>query len=219
MSDDFAFARLTAPNLTAGKDGIGSSYTDTDWVRSIRYGVRRDGKPLLFMPSEAFTNFSDADLGAIIAYLKTLPPGDMAVAPARTIGPVARIIYLTGNFPLIPAEIIDRTRTRPAVTPGVTTEYGKYLAETGGCTGCHLPSLAGQKMGPTISANLTRGGPLKSWNEADFMKAIRTGTRPDGTKISEAMPWKSMVTLTDDELRAMWLYIISLPPVTAVPGS
>ncbi|MEO5589932.1 MAG: cytochrome c, partial [Gemmatimonadaceae bacterium] len=50
------FARLTAPNLTSGKDGIGGTYTDLDWVRTLRYGLGRDNKPLIFMPSEAYTN-------------------------------------------------------------------------------------------------------------------------------------------------------------------
>ena len=215
MMDASIFMKLTAPNLTAGKGGVGSTYTDADWVRSIRYGVGRDGKPLIFMPSEAYTSFSDSDLGAIIAYLKSVPPADAAAEPARAPGPIARSIYLLGGFPLIPAELIDRSKPRAHVTPGVTVEYGKYLSEAGGCTGCHLPTLAGgQKIDGIPSTNLTPGGPLKSWTEEDFFKAIRTGTRPDGTKISEAMPWKAMGTLTDDELRATWLFLRSVPPVT-----
>lgn len=216
MMNEPVFMMLTASNLTRGQGGIGSTYTDADWVRSIRYGVGRDGKPLIFMPSEAFNSFNDADLGAMIAYLKTIPPADLPVKPARAPGPIARIIYLTSGFPLIPATLIDRSKPRGApVTPGVTVEYGKYLAQTGGCTSCHLPTLGGGgTMNGVKVANLTTGGPLKSWSEADFFKAIRTGTRPDGTKLKEEMPWKAMGTLTDDELRAMWMYIRSVRPVT-----
>lgn len=216
MMDASMFMKLTAPNLTTGKDGVGATYTDADWVRSIRYGVGRDGKPLIFMPSEAYTSFSDSDLGAIIAYLKSLPPADAGAEPARAVGPIARSIYLLAGFPLIPAEMIDRSKQRTEVTPGVTVQYGKYLSEAGGCTSCHLPTLAGgQKIDGIPSTNLTLGGPLKPWTEEDFFKAIRTGTRPDGTKISEVMPWKAMGSLTDDELRATWLYLRSVPPVTA----
>ena len=71
----------------------------------------------------------------------------------------------------------------------------------------------GAKMSDAVSANLTPGGPQKNWTEADFIKAIRTGTRPDGTKISEEMPWKSMAGLSDDELRATWMYLRSVPAV------
>jgi mono/diheme cytochrome c family protein len=215
--DAAIFMKITAPNLTAGKGGIGGNYTDSDWVRAIRYGIGKDGKPLVYMPSEAYTSFSDSDLGAMVAYLKTVPPADAKEERVRTIGPIARIVYLTSGFPLIHAEVVDRNKSRVAVAPGVTVEYGKYISESGGCTGCHLPTLAGGvKMGPVVSANLTSGGPLKSWTEADFFKAIRTGTRPDGTKISEEMPWKSMATMTDDELRATWLYLRSVPPVATV---
>jgi len=216
VSDAAIFAKLNAPNLTSGKGGIGATYTDADWVRALRYGVRRDGKSLLFMPSEAFTHFSDADLGAMIAYLKTLPAADMTIEPARSIGPIARAVYLLAGFPLIPAEMIDRAQARPAVAEGVTVEYGRYLSQTGGCTSCHGANLAG---GGSIEGvkvpNLTPAGTTKSWNEADFIKAIRTGTRPDGRVLSAVMPWPHMKDLTDDELRAMWMYMRSVPPVTA----
>jgi cytochrome c553 len=217
MMDASIFMKLTAPNLTAGKGGIGSTYTDADYVRAIRYGVGRDGKALVFMPSEAYTSFSDTDLGSIIAYLKSLPPKDATVERVKSVGPIARMIYLTSGFPLIPAELVDRNKSRAPVPEGVTVEYGKYLSESGGCTSCHLPTLAGGvEMNGVVTANLTPGGPLKSWTEGDFFKAIRTGTRPDGTKISEEMPWKSMATMTDDELRATWLYLRSVPPVATV---
>ena len=39
--NDAVFAKLTASNLTSGKGGVGSTYTDADWVRSIRYGSER----------------------------------------------------------------------------------------------------------------------------------------------------------------------------------
>lgn len=215
IMDASVFMKLTAPNLTAGREGIGATYTDADWVRAIRYGVGRDGKALVFMPSEAYTAFSDQDLGAIIAYLKSLPPADANVERVKSVGPIARTIYLLSGFPLIPAELVDRKKTRAPVTPGVTVEYGKYLSESGGCTSCHLPTLGGGvEMNGVVTANLTTGGPMKAWTESDFFRAIRTGTRPDGTKISEEMPWKAMAGLTDDELRATWLYLRSVPPVT-----
>jgi mono/diheme cytochrome c family protein len=85
--DDPAFATLWSANLTRGKGGIASSYMDVDYVRAIRYGVQRDGTPIVFMPSEAYTHFSDTDLGAIIAYVKSVPPVDQTTSPPR-IGPI-----------------------------------------------------------------------------------------------------------------------------------
>ncbi len=54
VTDDPVFARMVGPNLTTGRGGIGSAYTDIDFVRSIRRGVKPDGKPIIFMPTEAF---------------------------------------------------------------------------------------------------------------------------------------------------------------------
>ena len=211
VSDDPVFARLWASNLTRGKGGIGTSYTDADYVRSIRYGVRRNGKPLIFMPSEAFTHFSDADLSAMIAYLKTIPPVDQTIPP-KTIGPIARALSVMAKFPLIPARLINRDERRPAsVSIGVTKEYGNYLLATGGCTTCHNPNLSGgAKIEGVPAANLTPTG-IGKWSEADFMKVLRTGVRPDGRILSAVMPWPRTKYLTDDEIHAMWMYFQTLP--------
>ncbi|MDQ3081185.1 MAG: c-type cytochrome [Gemmatimonadota bacterium] len=213
MMDAAVFAKLTSANLTSGKGGIGGSYTDADWVRGIRHGIGRDGKPLIFMPSEAYYHFNDADLGAVIGYLKTLQPADMTFAPAQQIGPIARMIYLFGDFPLIPAELIPRDKPRPApVTAAVTAEYGGYLAAPGGCTTCHGQDLGGGgAIGGVKAPNLTSSGDMGKWSERDFFNVIRTGTRPDGRVLSAVMPWPYMRGLTDDEMRAIYMYIRSRP--------
>ena len=210
-SDNFIFGRLAAANLTRGKGGIGATYSDTDYVRSIRYGVRPTGKPVIFMPSEAFTNFSDADLGAIIAYIRTVPPVNAAF-PSPRMGPISRILSVLVGFPLVPAMRIDRNASHPAqVEAGVTKEYGKYLMQTGACTACHNPNLSGgAKIEGVPAANLTPAG-IGKWSEADFTKALRTGVRPDGRILSAVMPWPYTKNLTDDEIRAMWVYVQSMP--------
>jgi cytochrome c553 len=212
VMDAPVFVDLTSANLTSGKGGIGKDYKDEDWVRSLRYGIGPTGKPLIFMPAEAYTHFNDTDLGAIIAYLKTLPPADMTITPKKSVGPIGRMVYLTGGFPLLPVELIDRGSRAAPVKEGVTKEYGEYLAKTGGCTSCHGASLSGGAPIDNVkAANLTPGGELAKWSEADFMKAVREGKRPNGTVISAAMPWPYMKGLTDNEIKAMWMYIHALP--------
>ena len=212
VMDDPAFARLTSSNLTSGKGGIGGEYRDEDWVRALRFGVGRDGKSLIFMPSEAFTYFNDTDLAQIIAYLKTLPPADITITKSRKVGPIARIVSIAGGFPLLPASLIPGDVNRSVIPEGATAEYGKYLIESGGCTGCHGANLGGQKMGPTTTPNLTRSGELAGWTEANFMKVIRTGVRPDGRTLSAEMPWPFMKGLSDTELSAMWKYLQAVAP-------
>ncbi|HJX86251.1 MAG TPA: c-type cytochrome, partial [Gemmatimonadales bacterium] len=135
LADNAAFGRLWPGNLTAGKGGIGR-YTDADFERAIRHGVRQDGHPLVFMPSEAYGVMDDRDLAALIGYLRSLAPVDREI-PAPRIGPLARTLYLVGNFPLLPVEVVDHTAPRPNGEAGVTVEYGRYLATVGGCRSCH----------------------------------------------------------------------------------
>ncbi|MEO7367166.1 MAG: c-type cytochrome [Gemmatimonadaceae bacterium] len=211
--DDAVFAKLTSANLTSGAGGIGRTFTEADYVRAMRHGVRKDGKSLLFMPAEVFYYFNDTDLGQIIAYLKSLPPVESAVAPARSAGPIVRALSLLTPFPLVSASLAVHSEPRPAdVAEGVTAEYGEYLAKTGACTACHGANLSGgNKIEQVLALNLTPGGELGKWTEADFTKAIRTGVRPDGRVLSAVMPWPYAKNMTDDEIRAMWLYIHSLP--------
>ena len=74
---------VAAPNLTAGKGGLGATYTDADWERAIRHGIGGDNRVLVIMPSNFFAHYSDADLAAVIAYLKTFPPVDSDFSPRR----------------------------------------------------------------------------------------------------------------------------------------
>ena len=79
LEDDPVFGTFAPRNLTSGQGGIGATFTDIDYVRAIRHGVGRDNQSLLIMPSEFYNEISDADLGAIIAYLKDLPPVDKEI--------------------------------------------------------------------------------------------------------------------------------------------
>lgn len=207
---------VIASNLTTGKGGVLGGYTDAQLETAIRHGVRKNGRGLFIMPSDEYQNLSDADVSAIIAYLRSLRPVDREL-PTTRVGPVGRGL-LTFGAPLIPAARIDHQRAAPRTAPpvGPTLEYGEYLVSVGGCRGCHGPTLVGapgHAPGEPASANITPAGPIGRWSEADFVRAMRTGARPDGSRISEFMPWKSMSRHTDDELHAIWLYLKTVPPV------
>src|SRR5688500_3620249 len=79
MIEQFPVARLGAPNLTRGRGGAGAAYTDADFERAIRHGVRRDGDPLFIMPSSEYNQFRDEDVAQIIAYVRSVPPVDNTV--------------------------------------------------------------------------------------------------------------------------------------------
>jgi mono/diheme cytochrome c family protein len=214
---DDAPGRLIASNLTRGQGGVGSRYTDTDWVRAIRHGIGPNGRSLLFMPSYEYYPISDEDLGKMIAYLKSVPPVDNPL-PTNAVRPLGRALMLAGELPLLAAEMIDHTAPRkPAPPPGATVEYGEYLAM--GCVGCHGFGFSGGKIPGTppdfpLAANITPDNAtgIGSWTEADFFRAMREGKRPDGSDINPFMPWATVTSqMTDDEIRAIWLYLRTVP--------
>ncbi|GAB4410946.1 MAG: cytochrome c [Anaerolineae bacterium] len=204
--------RLSVPNLTTGQGGVGDTLTDTDWVRAIRHGLRADGRTLIDMPSNYYYYLSDTDLAAIIAYLKTLPPVDNEL-PSNMMGPLVRVFMLQDPS-LLPGQVIDHTGPRPAAPRvAVTPEYGQYLANA--CRVCHGDNLAGEP-GAGAGQNLTPAGNLAHWTEADFIQTLRTGVTPEDRKLDpELMPWDQVGRLSDDELKAIWLYLKSLPAVSS----
>ena len=166
------------------------------------------------MPARVFYYLSDEDLGALIAYLKTLPPVDNEMPPLN-LGPLGRLMLVLGELPpeftTPDATVIDHGGPRPVTPePGVTVEYGEYLTHV--CTVCHGENFNGQAMEREgLVPNLTPGGEVAFWTEEEFMTTLRTGVTPGGHQLNEFMPWKYFGQMTDDELRAVWLYLQSLP--------
>jgi mono/diheme cytochrome c family protein len=201
-------------NLTRGQGGIGGEFSDADWVHALRYGVRRDRTTLIMMPSEVYTKFTDADLGAVIAYVKQVPPVDREVPQSR-FGPVGRALLAVGRMNILTAPKTFHVDTPSSAEPMPTAGYGRYLADISGCHGCHGFGLSGGKVaGPDDlppASNLTPAG-IGSWTESDFFRALRQGRRPDGTAINEFMPWRNYAAMGDLDLRALWLYLRSVPP-------
>ncbi len=212
MADDPMFGRLVATNLTTGEGGMDHLETEA-LILAIRYGVNHhDDRSLILMPSQAFFFFTDQDLADIIAYLKTVPPVDREL-PETKIGPLARFLLVRGALPtLLPAEMIDRSASRSAPEPGASLEYGEYLAIVSGCSDCHLEDLTGGPIpgappGTPPAADISTDGEFDTWRYSDFVKAMRQGIKPDDTKIDTFMPWKFTKDMTDEELRALWLYL------------
>lgn len=206
---------LDSTNLTTGEGGIGNEYTAEDFVRAIRHGIGKDGKPI-FMPAVVSTAYmSDEDLGAIIAYINTLPPVDRQTN-GQKFTPLAKILLTVGILGDLPVETVSHEVHVTAPARGVSVDYGKYMVDTHDCRICHGAELNGGKHAdPTIdriSPNLTPGGEVAFWSEEDFMNAIRNGVTPSGHELDpKLMPWKEYGAMSDDELKAIYLYLQSLP--------
>lgn len=198
---------LWATNLTPG--GPLKGWTDGEIVRAIREGVAQDGRPLVILPSQAYRHLSDADVEALVAYLRSQPAVDNP-QPARNLNAVAALFLGAGLFPTSAQAPVGAVVAPPA---GVTAAYGAYLASSiGGCADCH-----GVKLDGVPSNSFAPPAPaLKPFalglSEAQFFAIFRNGLRPDGSPLSEGMPWKNIgKTMSDDDLRAVQAYLKALP--------
>jgi cytochrome c553 len=169
---------VAGPNLTPGRGGRGGVFRDEDWVRAIRFGTHRDGTTLIAMPSEVFMNMSDADLGAVVAYLKRLPPVDREM-PSSRFRPLGRAHARGRKLNILTAPKTPARSSVPSVPVGVTPPYGKYLVEISGCAGCHGYGLSGGKSGWS-----TRHSP-------GLEPHARRASAPGGVRPSESAPRRS----------------------------
>lgn len=213
---------IDAANLTAGEGGVGREFTAEDYVRAIRHGIGRDGKPIFMTAVPSTAHISDEDLGAIIAYLQTVPAVDHQLQGER-FTPLAKILLAAGVLDKLPVEEVRHEVHVTAPAKAATAEYGEYLVNTHDCRICHGPELNGGPFpDPTItkiSPNLTPGGELGFWSEEDFINLIRTGVTPAGHQLdAEFMPWPSYSKFYDEELQAIWLYLRSLPKLPQYTG-
>lgn len=216
--DALPMARVSAPNLTSGRGGIGGDRTDDDYLRAIRHGIGLGGRALAMMPAKNYWHMGDDDVGSLVAYLRSIPAVDREIPPT-TFGLVGRVLLLKGDLnSLFEAKDMDHMARRPAPPAADTTaDYGRYLSEIGGCTGCHGPTLSG---GPIPGAppearpatNITPEG-IGTWTEADFFKAMREGVRPNGIAIdSTMMPISLTREMTDLETKALYFFLRTVPP-------
>jgi mono/diheme cytochrome c family protein len=203
----FLSGTLYPPNLTPG--GPLKGWTDGEIIRAIREGVAQDGRALLVMPSGNFHQLSDADVEAIVAYLRSQPAVDRSTG-VNDLNVLGAALVGAGLFrPSVQAPI-----SAPVAAPaGVTPQYGQYLVDVIGCRNCHGSDLAGgQPSGPNPDGpNLTTRVP--QWSEADFIKTIRTGVDPTGYPLNSLMPWRDFAGFADDDLKAIYAYLHGLSPI------
>ena len=218
--DDGKGMLVHAPNITPGPGGVVAAYADADWVRTIRHGVRPDGTPLMIMPSEEFNRLTDADLGALVAYLRQLPP---AAAPGAQIRlpTVVKALYGAGVVKDAAEKIDHALPASQPVPEGATPQHGAYVANA--CIGCHGATLAGGKIPGAppewpAAANLTPGpgSALVRYADAAALAAMmRSGHRPDGTAVSAVMPFTALKAMSDIDVQALYLHLKRLPPRAA----
>lgn len=209
----FPVGLVYAPNITGGEGSVVKDYKSEDWVRILRHGLKPDGTRALIMPSEDYWGFSDSDIGAVIAYIKSVAPVNRE-SKEHTLGPIGMLIAATE--PVYAWDKIDHKAERPKAEPGPTKEWGQVMAGT--CTGCHGHTFSGGLIpgadpswpeARNITPDEATG--IGKWEFEDFKKAVTEGLRPDGTQLHKAMPYEIYKTMDPDDIEALWKYLQTVP--------
>lgn len=221
---DWRLGTIRASNLTPDSaTGLGA-WTEAEIVRAVRAGEDREGHVLApVMPYEWFRGMSDRDALAVARYLKSLPPVTNRVVNRPSLAYRAARLFFLGPV---------HVRTASAPPRGPTAEYGRYLAHHAAlCADCHTPRggirstpdrdrlFAGDATPPRgFPANPSNLTPdtatgIGRWSEEDFLRALRTGVTPAGDTLHPFMPWRQYRRMTDADLRAIYRYLRTLPPV------
>jgi mono/diheme cytochrome c family protein len=222
------FGTFFGPNITAHPQaGIGR-WSEQDFVRAMRMGVRPDGAHYYpAFPYPSFTRTTDQDLRDLWAYLRSVPQSDRRSREhdlgfpfrwRRLVWGWKLLFFSPGAFTQNPAQ-------------SETVNRGAYLANAlGHCGECHTPRnflggpkkdrhLAGAKVGEATATNLTPTR-LKKVSDDYLREVLQTGLTPDGDILSEAMSEVVRNTtsqLTRQDLDALIAYLRSLPPLPDEP--
>jgi mono/diheme cytochrome c family protein len=209
--------RLAGPDISPGAGGVVAAYTPADWERTLRHGVKPNGRPLRVMPSQDYNRLTDADLAAVVAYVRQLPPasGPNSGAAELTLPLPARVMYGWGLIPDA-ADLIDHQRPPSLpVAEAVTAEHGAYVAQS--CIGCHGAALEGGRIPGAppdwpAAARLApgEGNAMAAYPDAASLRRMfDTGQRADGTPV-RVMPFEALRAMNDTDVQALHLYLTAM---------
>jgi len=211
--------RVASPNISPGPGSVVTKYTEADWVRTIRHGVKPNLHPVFIMPSEDYNRLTDADLAAIVAYVRSLPPAKGEAARIE-LPLLVKALYALNVIPDAAQKIDHTLPPAKAVAEGATPEHGAYVANM--CKGCHGETFHGVRIPGSPpdwppAADLTSPATYAAYDSVDRFKAmLKSGKRPSGEAI-KVMPFPSLAALNDTDVEALYAYLRTLPKAGARP--
>lgn len=188
--------RVHAPDLTRSF----AELSDQELDRTIRHGVRRDGKSTLIMPSSMLHHLSDVDFNNIIAFVRSQEQSDGPDSLTQ-LGLVARFFVLKMGFTPHARRIADDGPWLADDDP-----HGKYLAVTV-CTECHGMDLRGSEAAQAPSLAL-----VVAYSLEDFTRLMREGIPIGDRKLDlmERVAISRFSHFTDEEIKALHSYLVTL---------
>jgi mono/diheme cytochrome c family protein len=194
--------RAVATNLSV----VAASYSDEQLAATVRYGVRPGGRGMLGMPSAMYYHYTDEDLGAIIAYIRSMPPVEKTL-PSTRIGPLTRWALVTGEFES-DADIVARLEPRDeAPDRSNPIARGRYIAMTT-CSECHGNDLKGQHGTPDLVIS-------SAYTGEQFRHFMRTGEAlgKRELRLMSNVARDRFSHLSSDEIEALHLFLRSMTGV------
>lgn len=218
-----------APNLTPDPETGSGRWTDGQLIRAIREGIGHDGRPLFpGMPYSEYANMSDEDVESVVAYIRTIPPVANALPRSQITFPMNLIMRM------VPAPV----SSVPAIHKSDRVAYGAYLTKISGCQFCHTPFVKGQTIKEklfagghefetapkirAVSVNLTpepKTG-IGTMTEAQFLdkfyqykEYVEKGAPVVQAELNTVMPWLGLARMEADDLKAIYAYLRTVPPV------
>jgi mono/diheme cytochrome c family protein len=209
--------RIVAPDITPVPGGVVARYQAADWERTVRHGVKPDGRPLMVMPSEDYNRLTDDDLAALVAFVRQMPPARGGQAAVLSLPLPLKAFYAAGLMKDAAEKIDHSLPPSQPVPEAVTPAHGAYVANA--CIGCHGAQLVGGKIPGAppewpAAARLAPGEDSAMVRYADaeaFATMLRTGRRPDGTAVSRVMPFTALQAMNDTDVKALFLHLKGLP--------
>lgn len=199
LLDEPFLAKGAVPDLTR----LAHEYDVMDLERVIRHGVKPDGRSVVrFMPSEMYSRLSDRDLAAIVAYLRSLGPGD-GPPPGIHFGPLARLMMAFGRIGFA-AEHIDSSPIHPSPDRTDPVAFGRYLALTS-CSECHGADLEGRPDGKVPDLRIAAAYSLRQ-----FARLMREGVPADGRDLGlmKQVAVGRFSHFTDAEIAALYAFAV-----------
>jgi mono/diheme cytochrome c family protein len=218
------FGTFYGPNITPHPSAGLGKWSEQDFLRALRQGVRPDGAHYFpAFPYPSYTRIADADMRDLWAFLRTLPPSARANREHDLRFPYGWRFLVAGWKWLFFSP--GAFAADPARSPQLNR--GAYLVEAlGHCGECHTPRnfLGGMKRGRHLAG--TAKGPdgdkvpnltpsrLKKWNDQELGAFLKSGLTPEGDVAAESMGEVVQNTtgaLTPEDLAAMIGYLRALP--------
>ena len=225
---DTPFGKFYGPNITPHpQHGLGK-WSLADFRRALQLGERPDGAHYYpAFPYPSFTGMTDADVGDLWAYLRSLPPADRANRPHELRFPYDwRGLLTVWKWLFFSPQRFAADPQAPA-----PVNRGAYLVNNlGHCGECHSPRnfLGGPKKERRLAGGLLPEGRvpnltptrMKKWNDDQLKEYLRTGTAPEGDPPADSMYEVIRNTtsrLTPQDLAALIAYLRALPPLPDEP--